>query len=116
MVACFLVETRKTILDHLIEMNDQHLTKLIGECRITADDRQRKYWRLTREGQDLLVGSMEWILEQEQPAEAWKALLERTPAVELRRACVHYRKAGSWNRLAMLACSGRDRSGKCGRT
>jgi TnpA family transposase len=93
MVACFLVETRKTILDHLVDMNDQHLTKWIGECRKTAEDRQRKYWKLTREGQDLLVGSVEWMLEQEQPLEAWKSLLERTPVSDLRRACVHYRES-----------------------
>jgi Domain of unknown function (DUF4158) len=93
MVACFLVEARKTILDHLIDMNDQHLTKLVGECRKIAEERQRKYWTLTREGQDLLVDSVEWMLEQEQPHEAWKALLERTPAPGLRRACVHYRES-----------------------
>jgi hypothetical protein len=93
MVSCFLVETRKTILDHLIEMNDQHLTKQIGECRRVADERHRKYWKLTRTGQDLLVGSMEWMLEQEQPKEVWAVLLERTPAAELRNACVHYRES-----------------------
>jgi hypothetical protein len=93
MVSCFLVEMRKTILDHLIEMNDQHLTKQIGECRKAADERQRKYWRLTRAGQDLLVGSMEWMLAQEQPKEVWAVLLERTPAAELRSACVHYRES-----------------------
>ena len=93
MVACFLLETRKTVLDHLIEMNDQHLTKLIGDCRKAADEQQRHYWKLTREGQDLLVGSVEWMLEQRQPTEAWETLLERTPAVELRRACVHYRES-----------------------
>ena len=93
MVACFLLETRKTVLDHLIEMNDQHLTKLIGDCRKAAEEQQRHYWKLTREGQDLLVGSVEWMLEQRQPTEAWETLLERTPAVELRRACVHYRES-----------------------
>jgi TnpA family transposase len=93
MVACFLVETRKTVLDHLIEMNDQHVTKLLGECRKAADEKQRQYWKLTREGQDLLVGSMEWMLEQARPREAWEELLERTPATELRRACVHYRES-----------------------
>jgi TnpA family transposase len=93
MVACFLVETRKTVLDHLVEMNDQHLTKLIGECRKAAEERQRKYWKLTREGQDLLVGSIEWMLEQKKPQEAWGTLLERTPEAELRQACVHYRES-----------------------
>jgi hypothetical protein len=93
MVACFLVETRKTVLDHLIEMNDQHLTKLIGDCRKAADEQQRHYWKLTREGQDLLVGSMEWMLEQKEPTEAWRSLLERTPAAELHRACTHYRES-----------------------
>jgi hypothetical protein len=93
MVSCFLVETRKTILDHLIEMNDQHLTKQIGECRKAADERQRQYWKLTRAGQDLLVGSVEWMLAQEQPKEVWAVLLERTPAAELQSACVHYRES-----------------------
>ena len=74
MVACFLVETCKTVLDHVIEMNDQHLTKLIGDCRKAADEQQRHYWKLTREGQDLLVGSMEWMLEQKEPAEVGRAL------------------------------------------
>lgn len=90
MVACFLTETRKTILDHLIEMNDQHLTKQIGECRKEAEQKQRQYWRLTRQGQDLLVGSMEWLLAQNKPV--WETLLERTPAEELRKACVYYRE------------------------
>jgi hypothetical protein len=34
---------------------------LIGDCRKAADEQQRHYWKLTREGQDLLVGSMEWM-------------------------------------------------------
>jgi TnpA family transposase len=93
MVTCFLLETRKTVLDHLIEMNDQHLTKLIGDCRKAADEQQRHYWKLTRQGQDLLVGSMEWMLEQKEPTEAWSSLLERTPAAELHRACTHYRES-----------------------
>jgi hypothetical protein len=74
MASCFLVETRKTVLDHLIEMNDPHLTKLIGDCRKAADEPQRHYGKLTREGQDLLVGSMEWMLEQKEPAEVGRAL------------------------------------------
>jgi TnpA family transposase len=93
MVACFLVETRKTVLDHLIEMNDQHLTKLIGECRKMAQEQQSQYWKLTREGQDLLVGSVEWMLDQAQAREVWEGLLARTPATELRSACRHYRES-----------------------
>jgi len=93
MLACFLVEARKTILDHLVEMNDQHMTKLIGECRKEADERQRKYWRLTEEGQNLLVASIEWMLGQKEPKQAWEALLERTPPTALREACVHYRES-----------------------
>ena len=93
MVACFLMETSKTVLDHLIEMNDQHLTKLIGECRRAAQEQQSHYWKLTQDGQDLLVGSMEWMLEQGQSREAWDELLERTPAAELRSACAHYRES-----------------------
>jgi hypothetical protein len=64
-----------------------------GICRKAADEQQRHYWKLTREGQDLLVGSMEWMLEQKEPTEAWRALLERTPALELQRACTHYRES-----------------------
>ena len=93
MASCFLVETRKTVLDHLIEMNDQHLTKLMGDCRKAADEPQRHYGKLTREGQILLVSSMEWMLEQKEPTEAWRSLLERTPAAELHRACTHYRES-----------------------
>jgi len=37
LMACFLVEVRKTILDHLVEMQDQHLTSLLGECRREAE-------------------------------------------------------------------------------
>jgi len=48
---------------------------------------------LTREGQDLLVGSMVWMLEQKEPTEAWRSLLQRTPAAELHRACTHYRES-----------------------
>ncbi len=93
MVACFLVETSKTVLDHLIEMNDQHLTKLIGECRRAAQEKESHYWKLTREGQDLLVGSMEWMLERSHSREAWEELLEKTPVTELRNACAHYRES-----------------------
>ena len=97
MVSCFLVETWKTILDHLIEMNDQHLTKQIGECRKAADERQREYWKLTRAGQDLLIGSWNGCSRKNSREEGLGGAA-RPRAAALQSACVHYRESRRRNR------------------
>jgi TnpA family transposase len=92
LMACFLVEVRKTLLDHLVEMHDQHITSLLGECRREAEDRQRERWLQAREAQDLVFDSMEWMLASDQPnTNVFAALLARVSVEQLRQSCREYR-------------------------
>ena len=42
LVACYLIEARKTLLDQLVEMNDQFLTGMNRRAQNTVEDRQRE--------------------------------------------------------------------------
>jgi Domain of unknown function (DUF4158) len=98
LLACFLVEALKTILDHAIEMNDQYL---IGMCRRSESAYEghlieaRKRARL---GNERLLTAMEILLDQGQPrSEALHKLFEQIPENDLQQAVSDCRVCGRWN-------------------
>ena len=42
MLACFLVETERSLLDQLVEMHDQYLTTMWRRAQHAFEERQRK--------------------------------------------------------------------------
>ncbi len=71
LVAAFLVETRKGLLDQVVAMHDQYMTGLERRSRLAFEDKQRALRRQAKRGLDVLLGAMDVLLaysDANQPA------------------------------------------------
>ncbi len=68
LLACFLSEAQKTILDHLVEMNAQFLTKITRRARNVFEAKHREFRRLAKDGIDTVLSAMEILLDPKRPA------------------------------------------------
>jgi hypothetical protein len=57
LIACYLIEARKTLLDQLVEMHDQFLTGMNRRAENTAKARERALRRRARAGIDALAAA-----------------------------------------------------------
>lgn len=57
LVAAFLVETRKTLLDQVVTMHDQYMTGLERRSRLAFEDKRRRLRRRARSGIDTLLAT-----------------------------------------------------------
>ncbi len=62
MLACFLVETERSLLDHLVEMHDQYLTAMWRRARHAFEERQRKLRRRAKEGLETVLLAIDLLL------------------------------------------------------
>jgi TnpA family transposase len=87
LTACFLVEIHKTILDHIVALHDQLLTKKIREARNAFEQRYRRLRRQYRRGLVKLITTGETLLDPERPPETTLAhLLHELDEPALREA------------------------------
>ena len=63
MVACFLVETRRTLLDQVVAMHDQYITGMSRRSRHAFEQRHKEASRRARNGLETIVGAVEGLLE-----------------------------------------------------
>ena len=77
MLACFLAEAQKTVLDHLAEMHDRLLTKIWGRSQRAYEERHRELRRRAKEGLDQLVAAVEFLLDPSRSRETTLAELCR---------------------------------------
>ena len=59
LVACYLIEARKPLLDHLVEMNDQFLTGMNRRARNTVKVNEPGLRRRARVGMDRVLGAID---------------------------------------------------------
>jgi TnpA family transposase len=64
MLACFLVEAHKSLLDHLIAMHEQYITGLTRRSRNAFDERHREFRKRARRGVETVLSAMEILLER----------------------------------------------------
>ena len=87
LLACFLVEALKTILDHAIEMNDQYL---IGMCRRSEHAFESdliEARKRARRGNEQVLAAMEILLDSSRPrSEALDRLFQEIPVEDLQQA------------------------------
>jgi hypothetical protein len=87
LLACFLVEALKTILDHAIEMNDQYLT---GMCRRSESAYQSDVIdarKRARRGNEQVLDAMEILLDRSRSRlEALQKVFEEISESELQQA------------------------------
>lgn len=62
LLACFLVETEKTLLDQLVELHDQYMTTMTRRARHAFEERHRQFRRRAKEGVDVVLGAMDIVL------------------------------------------------------
>jgi TnpA family transposase len=63
LVACYLIEARKTLLDQLVEMNDQFLTGMNRRAQNTVKARERMLRRRARTGLNRVLGAIDALAE-----------------------------------------------------
>ncbi len=57
LVACYLVEARKTLLDQIVEMNDLFLTGMNRRARTSVEKRRKSLRRRARDGLHRVLGA-----------------------------------------------------------
>lgn len=87
LTACFLVEIHKTILDHIVALHDQLLTKKMREARNVFEKRYRQVRRKSKRGLAKLIRTGETLLDPERAPETTLAdLLQELDEESLREA------------------------------
>jgi TnpA family transposase len=87
MVACFLVDARKTILDHIVEIHDQLVTAKFREAGHAFEERHRQLRRRNRKGLDLLIATGKALLDPSRPRQTpIAAVLQEIDENELQEA------------------------------
>lgn len=64
MLASFLVETEKTLLDNLVEMHDQYLTEMMRHSRSAYEEKFRDYRRKAKAGMETVLSTVENLLAE----------------------------------------------------
>src|SRR5215510_8644381 len=89
LMACFLVESHKTILDHLVALHDQLLTKKMREAHHAFEQRYQRLRRQYRRGLLKLIATGNTLLDPARsPATTLATLLQDLDASALRHAVV----------------------------
>lgn len=69
LVACFLSEAQKTILDHVVEMHSQFLTGMNRRARNALEKRRRDIRQRAKGGLDTVLQALEILLDFDRPRE-----------------------------------------------
>jgi TnpA family transposase len=64
MLASFLIETEKTLLDHLVEMNDQYLIEMTRHARSAYEEKFRDFRRKAKAGMETVLLAVENLLAE----------------------------------------------------
>lgn len=67
LITCFLFEASKTLLDHIVDMNDKFLTTVERKARNRFEEKYRKLRRNAQRGLSTAVETLESLLDQAQP-------------------------------------------------
>ena len=87
LMACFLVESHKTILDHIVALHDQLLTKKMREAKHAFEDHYRQLRRQYRRGLLKLIATGNTLLDPvRSPDTTLAAFLQEVDAADLREA------------------------------
>jgi len=81
MMLCFLLETRKTLLDHLVVMHDQYVLEMCRESRNAYEQKHRDVRKRQKRAIDVMLGITDLILDwpDDQPfskADIWRQVEE----------------------------------------
>src|SRR5271165_6208566 len=106
LVACYLVEARKTLIDQIVEMNDQFLIGMNRRARGSVEDQRKSLRRRARDGLHRVLGAIDELVAADgaQTLETFRDALGTPALVEAAIACRAYERLEERGHLdAMLA-------------
>lgn len=106
LVACYLVEARKTLLDQIIEMNDLFLTAMNRRSRTAVEKRRKSMRRRARDGLHRVLGGVDALAKADsaQTVGAFREEVNAPALVEAADACRAYERLEERGHLdAMLS-------------
>ena len=106
LVACTLVEARKTLLDQIVEMNDLFLTGMNRRSRTAVETRRKTLRRRARDGLHRVLGAVDTLVTTDgaQTVSALREALDAPALIEAAIACRAYERLEARGHLdAMLA-------------
>jgi len=105
-VACYLVEARKVLLDQIVEMNDLFLTGMSRRSRNSVENQRKSLRRRARDGLHRVLGAIDALVAADgtQTVTAFRDALGTPALVDAAIACRAYERLESRGHLdAMLA-------------
>jgi TnpA family transposase len=106
LVACYLVEGRKTLLDQIVEMNDLFLTAMNRKSRNAVEMRRKNLRRRARDGLHRVLGTVDALVAADgaQTVTAFRDAQNPPALIEATVACRAYERLEERGHLdAMLA-------------
>ncbi len=106
LVACYLVEARKTLIDQIVEMNDQFLIGVNRRSRSSVEEQRKSLRRRARDGLHRVLGAIDELVAADgaQTLGAFRDALGTPALVEAAIACRAYERLEERGHLdAMLA-------------
>jgi len=106
LVACYLVEARKTLLDQIVEMNDLFLTGMNRRARTSVEKRRKSLRRRARDGLHRVLGAVDALVAADgaQSVSAFRDAQNPPALIEAAIACRAYERLEARGHLdAMLA-------------
>jgi TnpA family transposase len=89
LTACFLVDIHKTILDYIVALHEQLLTKKLREAKNAFEQRYRRLRRQYRRGLATLIATGQTLLDPERsPTMSLAAFLEELDVDDLHEAVI----------------------------
>ncbi|HTT81671.1 MAG TPA: DUF4158 domain-containing protein, partial [Stellaceae bacterium] len=94
LVACYLFEARKTLLDHVVEMSDLFLTALARRSRNAVEKQRKLLRRQARDGLRRVLGAVDALIEAEgdQTVAAFREAVEAPRLAQAAAACRAYER------------------------
>ena len=94
MLACFLAEAHKSMMDHLAVMHDQYMTGLLRRSRHAFEERHREFRKRARRGIQTVLSAMEILLERhaEDPLLALYRKIEESTLRSALEACREFER------------------------
>ena len=106
LVACYLVEARRTLLDQIVEMNDLFLTTMNRRARNSVETRRKSLRRRARDGLHRVLGAVDALVaaDSAETIGAFRDAQDPPALIEAAIACRAYERLEARGHLdAMLA-------------
>jgi Domain of unknown function (DUF4158) len=108
LVACYLVEARKILLDHIVEMNDLLLTEVARQSRNTVEKQRKHLRRQAGDGLHQMLGAVDALMDADgdQTVAAFRAAVDAPKLAQAALDCRAYERLEQRGELdAMLSHS-----------